>query len=194
MTLPVRRVVTGHDGNGKAIVSSDSAPPVIVTNPLQAGLAFYEIWNTGQAPVVVDSGDDPTIGRKIETDPPDGGTIIRIVDIPPEGANGPALDPTQAAKLFASVGLESAASAHSHKRHPLMHRTESVDYGIVLSGEIFLLLDDSEVHLKAGDVVVQRGTIHAWNNRSSEICRMAFVLVDGCYDPTLKVKLPGPRV
>lgn len=187
---PVRRVVTGHDANGKAVVASDGTPPVIVTSPVQPDLSFYEIWNTAKVPVIVDSGADPTIGRRPDTHPPDGGTVIRIVNIPPEGANGPDLDPEKAAQLFASVGLEGAGSKHSRARHPLMHRTESVDYGIVLSGEIYLILDDSEVHLKPGDVVVQRGTIHAWNNRSDQICRMAFVLVDGRYDPALKAKLP----
>jgi Cupin domain len=187
----VRRVVTGHDAAGKAIVSADGAPPVIVTSPLQAGLAFYEIWNTSEAPVVVDSGEDPTVGRKPDTHPPDRGTVCRIVDIPPEGSKGPDLDAAQAAKLFAAVGLEGAPSTHSKQRHPLMHRTESIDYGIVLSGEINLVLDDCEVRLKTGDVVVQRGTIHAWSNRSDDVCRMAFVLVDGRYDPALKGKLPS---
>ena len=83
------------------------------------------------------------------------------------------------------MGLARNAEHHKAGRHPLMHRTESIDYGIVLSGEIVLLLDDSEVHLKQGDVVVQRGTIHAWTNRTDTICRMAFILTDGRFAPDL---------
>ena len=75
------------------------------------------------------------------------------------------------------------------RRHPFMHRTESADYGIVLAGEVTLVLDEEEVQLRAGDIVVQRGTIHAWANRSGKPCRMAFVLVDGRYAEDLAAQL-----
>lgn len=180
-----RRVVTGHDSGGKAIFASDGAPPVTLTNPSQPGLAFYEIWNTSQSPAKIDiAGADPTIGRAIEVAPPRTGTIIRMVDFAP-GDNRGKMSDEEAKKLFATMGLDQASSDHSHARHPLMHRTETIDYGIVLWGEIDLVLDDSEVHLKAGDVVVQRGTIHAWSNRGDTSCRMAFILVDGSYDEVL---------
>jgi uncharacterized cupin superfamily protein len=71
-----------------------------------------------------------------------------------------------------------------------MHRTRSIDYGIVLEGEIYMILDDSEVHLRAGDIVVQRGTDHAWENRSNQVARMAFILVDGAFSDELRAKLP----
>jgi quercetin dioxygenase-like cupin family protein len=77
-----------------------------------------------------------------------------------------------------------------HSASP-MHRTESIDYGIVLAGEVQLVLDDSEVHLKPGDVVVQRGTDHAWENRTDEVARMAFILVDGVFAPELRELLPA---
>ncbi|MEO4042097.1 cupin domain-containing protein [Hoeflea sp. CAU 1731] len=185
MNKPVRRVVTGHDENGKAIVLTDGDPPVVTTSPVQEGLAFFEIWNTSETPTtILPEFDEPTV-RHEGTAPPKNGTVIRIVDMPPEGPDGPQLDKEQAKKLFSAVGLEENAEHHKASRHPLMHRTESIDYGIVLSGEIVLLLDDSEVHLKQGDVVVQRGTIHAWTNRTDEICRMAFILTDGEFDPNL---------
>ncbi len=185
MNKPVRRVVTGHDENGKAIVLTDGEPPVVTTSPVQEGLAFFEIWNTSATPTtILPEFDEPTILHK-GTAPPKNGTVIRIVDMPPEGPDGPQFDKEQAKKLFSAVGLEENAEHHKAGRHPLMHRTESIDYGIVLSGEIVLLLDDSEVHLKQGDVVVQRGTIHAWTNRTDEICRMAFILTDGEFDPNL---------
>ena len=188
MAKSVRRVVTGHDGNGKAIVLTDGEPPVVTTSPLQKGLAFHEIWNTQSMPApIAPAFEEPTTRHK-DTAPPKHGTVIRLVDLPPEGPNGPLFDKDQARELFSAVGLAENAEHHRNGRHPLMHRTESVDYGIVLSGEVVLLLDDSEVHLKTGDVVVQRGTIHAWTNRTNEICRMAFILTDGQFEPELAGK------
>ena len=188
----IRRVVTGHDEAGKAIVLSDAEPPMIIRNPMQEGLAFYEIWNTSPTPSIVTATcEEPTFAHKGVTAPPPGGTVIRFVDIPPEGETGPELDAEEARKLFEHVGLAENADHHIKGRHPLMHRTESVDYGIVITGEIVLLLDDSEVVLKPGDVVVQRGTIHAWTNRTNEIARMAFVLVDGTFDPALRTAFEG---
>ena len=182
---PVRRIVTGHDENGKATVLSDGAPPNRVVSRIQEGLVFTEIWNTPQAPsLITRDGGEPT-DHHSGTAPPRGGTVIRVVDIPPEGAEGPTLDPEQAKALFAAVGLSGSATSSHGGRHPLMHRTRSIDYGIVLSGEIVLLLDDDEVALKAGDIVVQRGTVHAWNNRGDVPCRMAFVLTDAEWDPEL---------
>jgi quercetin dioxygenase-like cupin family protein len=158
----------------------DGPPPVVMRNPMAPGLAFTEVWNTSATPVPVDNGPDPTVGRGLQTAPPKGGTIIRVVDFPPEAPGGPPVSPEQAKALLASVGLDHPAS-HGESRHPLMHRTQTIDYGVVLSGEIHLVLDNEDVHLKAGDIVVQRGTIHAWSNRGSSACRMLFVLIDGRY-------------
>lgn len=189
MNSMVRRVVTGHDSSGKAIVLADGEPPVVVRSPVQPGLAFHEIWNTTEMPQPIAAAYDEPTGRHSGTAPPRGGTVIRIVDLPPEGPDGPQLDKEQSRALFAAVGLEKNAERYKAGRHPLMHRTESVDYGIVLSGEVVLLLDDSEVHLKPGDVVVQRGTVHAWTNRNDTICRMVFILTDGAFEPELAARL-----
>lgn len=189
MNRSIRRVVTGHDATGKAIVLADGEPPVVISNPIQPGLAFHEIWNTTEMPQTVSAEFDEPTWKHSGTAPPKGGTIIRIVDLPPEGPDGPKFDKEQSRELFAAVGLAENAERHKPGRHPLMHRTESIDYGIVLSGEIVLLLDDSEVHLKEGDVVVQRGTVHAWTNRTDRVCRMAFVLTDGRFDEDLAQKL-----
>lgn len=181
----VRRVVTGHDAGGRAVVLEDGTPPVVIRSPLQPGLAFHEIWNTSDMPMPIAAGfDEPTL-KHSGTAPPRRGTVIRIVDLPPEGPDGPEFDKEQARTLFSAVGLAENADRHKPGRHPLMHRTASVDYGIVLSGEIVMLLDDTEVHLKTGDVVVQRGTNHAWTNRTDRICRMAFILTDGRLEPEL---------
>ena len=93
--------------------------------------------------------------------------------------------PEKAREVFAAMGNESASMAGRGGRHPMMHRTETIDYAIVLEGEITLLLDDSDVELKAGDVVIQRGTSHAWSNRSQNVCRMRYVLIDGRFAPEL---------
>ena len=189
MSGRVRRVVTGHDGTGRAIVLQDGEPPVVIRSPLQPGLAFHEIWNTAETPQIVAASCDEPTTRHSGTVPPKGGTVIRIVDLPPEGSDGPKLDRDAARELFSAVGLEDDAKRHKPGRHPLMHRTELIDYAIVLSGATVLILDDSEVHLKAGDVVIQRGTVHAWTNRTDQICRMAFILTDGRFDDGLATKL-----
>ncbi|MBZ0129149.1 MAG: cupin domain-containing protein [Rhodobacteraceae bacterium] len=187
MALPdIRRIVTAHDATGKAIVAESGPLPHVIRPPMQPGLAFHEIWNTDATPMPLGFTEAEPTDRHRDTAPPANGTIIRIVDIPPEGRNGPDFDKTQAKTLFEAVGLGENAEHTIPGRHPLMHRTESVDYGIVIAGEIVLLLDEDEVALRPGDVVIQRGTIHAWANRSSGICRMAFILTDARFSPELK--------
>jgi len=181
----LRRIVTGHDDKGRAIVLSDGAPPHVTRPPQQPGLAFHEIWNTRASPAPVTAAEPEPTDLHRDTAPPKNGTIIRVVDIPPEGRDGPRLDKETARALFEKVGLAENAEHTIAGRHPLMHRTQSIDYGIVLEGEIVLLLDDEEVPLKTGDIVVQRGTIHAWANRSKRTTRMLFVLTDGRFDPDL---------
>lgn len=181
----VRRVVTGHDETGKAIVLSDGEPPHITRSDVQEGLAFYELWNTREMPQVLTNEEAEPTDLHRDTAPPKNGVIVRFVDIPPEGQEGPEFDQETARKLFEAVGLAENAEHTIPGRHPLMHRTESVDYGIVLEGQIVLLLDDSEVTLEVGDIVVQRGTIHAWTNRTNGITRMAFILTDATFDPEL---------
>ena len=113
--------------------------------------------------------------------PPKGGTRIRVLDIPPESASLRNINPAEARKHFAEIGAADAATHTSgaNAPHPYMHRTETVDYGIVLEGEIVLIVDRDETVVRAGDIVIQRGTNHAWANRSGRNCRIAFVLIDG---------------
>ena len=177
----VRRVVTGHDSAGKAIVLSDGPPPHVTRPAEQPGLAFHEIWNTRATPSTLTATEPEPTDTHRDTAPPANGTIIRIVDIPPEGAEGPGFDKETARALFEKVGLAENAEHAIPGRHPLMHRTRSVDYGIVLAGQIVLLLDDEEVVLEAGDVVVQRGTLHAWTNRTDRITRVLFILTDATF-------------
>jgi mannose-6-phosphate isomerase-like protein (cupin superfamily) len=167
-TVP-RRVVTGHTPNGVSVVVSDGPVPVSKQIP-EDGVAFHEIWNTTGAPASLTAVEevDPT-ERELAVPPPPHGTKIRINEFAPG--------------FLDSAGLQSP-----------VHRTATVDYGIVLEGEITLVLDDSEVTLQAGDVVVQRGTDHAWANRGTEVCKVAFILVDAEFSPGLLATLPAGAV
>jgi mannose-6-phosphate isomerase-like protein (cupin superfamily) len=189
MSFPsIHRVVTGHDAEGKAIVASDGPLPTVAEIRAIPGTVFHEVWSTAGTPAPVDNGADPTLGP-LMLPPPKQGTRIRFVDVPPDSAEFLAHGAARMKDAFAQVGDVQASTVKAHSPHPLMHRTESVDYGIVIEGELTLVLDDSEVLLKAGSVVVQRGTNHAWANRSDKACRMLFVLVDGRYEPDIAAAL-----
>jgi mannose-6-phosphate isomerase-like protein (cupin superfamily) len=181
---PITRTVTGHHADGRATVSSHGPLPVVTDIAAIPGTVFHEVWATQGSPVSVDNGADPTLGP-LQLRPPAQGTRIRFVDIPPEAQGQMAHNAAQVREAFHQIGDAAAATSHAGSPHPLMHRTESVDYGVVMEGEITLVLEDSEVLLRKGSVVVQRGTNHAWANRSGQPCRMLFVLVDGRYDPAV---------
>ena len=166
----IRRVVTKLDASGKAVVMIDertrltaSRLPTLVAN----------LWVTDKSLPDFTSTDDR--GKtKTGIQPPKSGTVFRVVEFPPESAGGHPIDPNFMMKI---VGADAPARGLP-PRHPMMHRTRTLDYAIVLSGEIDLLLDEVEVHVKAGDVIVQQATNHAWLNRGHEPCRIAFVLID----------------
>ena len=143
MALNLRRVVTGHDADGRAVVKIDE----ITKNPPSGrpGRSACVVWTTEGFPVD-NTGDEDGGTRQVGTTL-NNGTVFRVVEFMP--------------------GVS-----------PRVHRTDSIDYAVVMSGEIDMELDDSIVHLKAGDVVVQRGTIHNWVNNGSESCVIAFVLID----------------
>lgn len=185
---PVRRIVTGHDAQGKAIIVEAGPLPTVVPIEKIPGTVFHEIWSTQGTPVPVDNGPDPTLGP-LMLPPPKAGTRIRIVDIPPDSDDFLAHGAERMKDAFTQIGDVAASTVKAGSPHPLMHRTESVDYGVVLDGEMTLVLDDSEVLLRQGDVVIQRGTNHAWANRSGRLCRMLFVLVDGAYERNIADKL-----
>jgi len=190
MSYPaIHRVVTGHDARGRAIISSSGPLPTVVELAAVAGTVFHEIWSTSASPVIIDNGPDPTLGA-LKLPPPALGTRIRFVDIPPDTQEFLAHGAERMGEAFAQIGDRGASTVNADSPHPLMHRTESVDYGVVMEGEIVLVLDDSEVALKRGDVVIQRGTNHAWANRSDKVCRMLFMLVGGRYEPAIAASLP----
>ena len=176
---PVRRIVTGHDATGKAIVLFDSDDPYKVERK-EARIISRPLWMTRESPARMDGDADRAAAIRGITPPPNG-SIFRIVDFPSmTDAQMAELDPHLMAH---QVGQDDAPSKYRPPSHPFMHRTASVDYAIVLWGEADMLLDDGvSVHVKSGDVIVQQGTNHAWINRSGTTCRVAFVLI-GAQDP-----------
>jgi quercetin dioxygenase-like cupin family protein len=175
MAKTLRRVVTGHDREGKAVVLSDSPAPNV--RQRSSGIVSTLAWVTDETPADI-AGTADRADREIAVGPPPSGSILRIVDFPPIAA-GPAVDHANVAR---EMGLDEKHGA-TPPRHAFTHRTRSIDYAIVLEGEIDMLLDDSEVHLAAGDIVVQQGTNHAWVNNGSNTCRIAFVLIDAKEPP-----------
>ena len=139
-----RRIVTGHDAGGRAVILHDSPAPNVKRRP--SGLVSTLLWTTDESPADVKWNEDRA-AREIGIPPPERGSIFRVVDFPP-GAKGE------------------------------MHRTRSIDYAVVIEGEIDMLLPDGEVHLRSGDVLVQQATDHAWENRGKANCRIAFILID----------------
>jgi mannose-6-phosphate isomerase-like protein (cupin superfamily) len=168
----IRRVVTGLDADNKAVVLFDSRVP-LASGPF--GIASVNLWITdAYPPALLFNGDDPAT-KPIGISPPDNGTKFRIVEFPPlDAATEAKMDPQLLAK---SVG-ERAPARGVPVSHPLMHRTRSLDYAVVLSGEVDMMLDGASVPLKPGDVVVQQATNHAWVNRGTVPCRILFVLMD----------------
>lgn len=180
----VRRVVTGHDRNGKAIVLSDGLVERVYTNPVRPGHRSSDIWETRGMPVQIarEEADPVAIVERFLSPL---GIKIRISELEPEPASVRNLDPQQAAQWYKDSGHPSSSTFGQGGRHPLLHRTETIDYAVVLEGQMTLVMDDREIVLNAGDVVVQRGTNHAWSNRSSKRVRMLYILIDGRFDDEL---------
>ena len=143
-------------------------------------MAFFEVWNTDASPAPVRSGPEDPIPAEIVLSPPKNGTRIRVVDFLPVTRD---IMPGEAHSVFSAFGgAHSLGAGIGANRHPMMHRTETIDYGIVLKGEITMVMDEGEIVARAGDIVVQRGTNHAWVNRSDAPCRIAFILIDGRFE------------
>ena len=183
----VRRIVTGHDKNGKSVVLSDGLTPTLKTNPLRPGHRSTEVWRTSQMPAQISATEtDPTHPGPGTIHPVDHGTVIRVAEWAPEPQAIRDLTPEAAQAIFKAMGDEKASQHGRGGRHPIMHRTQTVDYAVILDGELTMILDEGDVVLKQGDIVVQRGTSHSWANRSDKPCKILFVLIDGQFDEPLK--------
>lgn len=173
--LVVRRVVAGRRADGTSYIEQDGPTPSIRTVAARPGYVVNNVWTTGAAPSPVDAPDAIVAHQGVA--PPRGGSVLRIIEYPPDPA-----DPAEFARQLGGMFTGMFADAHRPQGkdvHPGMHTTETVDYAIVLEGEITAILDAGETVLHKGDVFIQRGTNHAWSNRSGKPCRVAFVLIDG---------------
>ena len=173
-TKEIRRVVTGANDEGKSVIVSDGPPPRSVTLELTGGLKMTDVWHLGSQPQSPTDGGD--LDHNANLVPPPGGVHWRFVEYPPDSAAPADVDISD---IVAEVNEKVPDFlAHADLSRLGMHRTPTIDFGVVLSGEIWLELDDGEVHLRPGDCVVQRGTMHAWRNRSDKPCVISFVLID----------------
>ena len=166
MKQPVRRFVTGHDASGKSVIVSAGEPPQHheMRGPA-IGADFIEIWNVAKPVPLLTAVEAREPNEREFTIMPTAGHLLRILEVYPLHAGG---------------------------KRTVMHRTQTIDYVVMIEGELVLILDDSEVALKQGDVVVQRGTDHAWENRSDRIARAAFFHVDARFSEELLATLPKP--
>lgn len=167
----IRRVVTTLDANNRSTTLIDKAETLSVSKSGNPGAL---LWSTDSAPAGFSFANDAG-QRALGINPPDNGTAFRVVEFPPLDAAAEAKLPKN---LIMNIVGDHAPTRGVPVSHPLMHRTRTVDYAIVMSGEIDMMLDDKTVHLKAGDVVVQQATNHAWINHGKEPCRIIFVLMD----------------
>lgn len=181
-----RRIVTGHDADGKAVIISDAPPAHVHLVGGNGGPTFFEVWQTLETPASINVQPRESDENGLVLPPPKNGTRVRTIEFPPENAEMLKLFKEGGAAKFASMGHKDAGKSNDVPPHPLMHRTKTVDYGIVLEGEITLVLDRGETTIYAGDVVIQNGTNHAWANRSGKICRMAFILIDAEFSKDFK--------
>lgn len=167
---PVRRIVCADDENGKSKAIHDGLSPEVRTDPARPGFSSTRIWVTDRAPARI-KGVREAVHLPHTLEPPAGGSVCRIVSFPPDDTFKGGAREVRA--FFRAMGSPGASTHGAHSPHPYMQRTRTLDFCLVLEGEITLLLDTTEVHLKAGDSVVQRGTNHAWSNRSNRPCTVA---------------------
>jgi mannose-6-phosphate isomerase-like protein (cupin superfamily) len=171
----IRRIITGHDAKGRSTIVSDAASPHVMTMPGADDFACTDLWKTFRAPADNSSAED-ACKAPITLAPPPTGSVFRVVQFPPDRHY---LDTWKREDAFAAMGDSGAkAVAGTAERHAGMHKTDSTDYAIVIEGEIFAVLDETETLMRAGDVLIQRGTNHSWSNRSNAPCLVAFVLID----------------
>ena len=171
MVWRVRRVVTGHDSKGKSNFLFDGHAPNVKEMASMPGLALTDLWETTAAPAS-NAGNADAGARPVRLEPPANGSILRIVEFPPDSAWRNSADSKAA---FDSIGAGHAKDAGN--ADPMMHTTATIDYIIVLKGEIVAIMETGETLLKAGDILVQRGTNHSWSVRGNEPCIIAAILI-----------------
>ena len=178
---PLRRIVTGHDANGRSCVIFDSAAPNIKPRPGSPGTYYCEIWTFDSVPVDISGNrDDGFVDKPVAHAPPPNGARFRIV-LPPEVR--PPREPNAALEqaAFDSMNQSGMSERRSNARFWHMHKSRTVDYAICLQGETNLALDDSETHVKKGDVVIQLANFHAWHGEPGKSSLMGYVMIGAEY-------------
>ncbi|MGE0629847.1 MAG: cupin domain-containing protein [Hyphomicrobiaceae bacterium] len=173
MAKPVQRLITGHNAQGRSCFIMEGAAPTVFETRA-GGTVVTELWETRETPAD-NSGTDEVTDHEKRLPPPKGGSLFRIVEYPPDSVRLGLLRDHSGRH---DTEREGYVRDFSHARHPGFHKTNSIDYAIVLEGEIHALMDEGERLMKPGDVLVQRGTSHAWSNRTDKPARVAFVLID----------------
>lgn len=182
MKGPTRRIVTGHNSSGQAIIQEDGLVPRYKQIGGPTGPMFHEVWNTRETPAPIDAASGEPEEDGILLAAPKNGTRIRVLDIPPDDPSFAEKTPEEARAHFEEIGAGDASShTGAGSKHAHMHRTETIDYGIVLDGELVLIVDEGETVCRPGDIIIQRGTNHGWANRTDKNCRIAFILIDGTF-------------
>lgn len=177
----VRRIITGHGADGRSRVLIDTQTPNVTVREATGGIVSTLVWVTDETPALL-AGSHDQAARQMGVPPPVCGTAFRIVEFPPFRPELLATSPDTARQDW---GMQGHALPGAEPRHPFIHRTRTVDYIVVLEGEIHMLLDDGEVHLRAGDTLIQRGTNHAWVNRGNAPCRVAIIFIDATEPPEI---------
>ncbi len=174
MPREFRRFVTGLNESGQSVLTFEDTAASILDIAGWPGARLTDVWTTAEMPVD-NSGDADRAGQQVRHDPEPLGSIFRMVEIPPEGSISGKID---TAAAFASMSSRNVPTEEDQAQHGSMHVTDTVDYLVIVEGEMHMLLEEGEVLLKAGDCIVQRGTKHAWINRSDSPCILAAVLID----------------
>src|SRR5689334_11144681 len=169
---PVRRIVCIDNGDGKSEAISDTPSPDVRTDPARPGFASTRIWVTDATPARI-KGIRETLHLPHALEPPPQGSVCRIVAFPPDKVFAGKVGAREVEAYFQAMGSPQASTYSPQAPHPYMQKTRTLDFCLILEGEITLVLDTEEVALEAGDTVIQRGTNHAWSNRSDKPCRIA---------------------
>ena len=168
-----RRIVTGHDAQGRSVFLQDGAAPNLIQPEHSPNVGMFNLWRLMSIPASNAGDDDAAPANATFTlAPPAGGLTFRIMEFPPDVERNYAAQK----EVFKAYG-NAEALTHGSQRHPGFHKTQSIDFAIVLEGEIWALMDVGEELMHAGDILIQRGTNHAWANRATKPARVAFILI-----------------
>lgn len=174
----IRRIIAANDADENAVILSDAADTELTSDPARPGFASNRVWVTEGTPAPV-AGVTETLDLPQTLEPPPGGSVCRFLTIPPDDWFMADITEEKVSDFFASMGSPGASRLGAGSPHPYMQQTDTLDYVLVMSGEVTLVLDTEEVHLQTGDTVVNIGASHAWSNRSDAPCELFVSMHDG---------------